>query len=433
MRSLLAASVLLGVVPLLQGCCCIGAVSRFDGEWPLPPTDLDRPHWDEAASGEGAVLLRKRGSATSLVVLTATRRRSIELERPLDLAGAQIEKNFVYRIGPEGVVRAPLFDPAKGETIARIESARSVAVAGDTLLVARPGAVLLVRGASSRAIWQGEALAIAVDLPRKAAWIVAREPLPVVDLVALEDGEVLCRVPLPEGLDGPNVRCTLSGGSAVVWAHDRPLEVALLLAPDVGGAWHLSETWAHPSSDAVASSFARDSTPPLLVPERSGPVAPERSTFGRVAPASGGRFIVASMNGDGGKATIASIGSAAWATSPPSRRTISTPEKWPGVVAGLVWSRDEVVIASDPERLLRVKASLEPALDTPVDVGGGFRHGFNYLFNVPVVATELAASVAGGVTLGCLVAPFAPLVMIVDPKVGILTLLAPVWFPFVKY
>jgi len=430
MRPVVAASLLLGAAPLLQGCC-LGAVSRFDGEGPIKRIEERKP-LDEAVSGEGGALLRERGTR-QFVALTPSGVARVEVGTSLDLAGAQIEKGVLYRLTKEGVVRAPLDDPAGGETIAHVPSARAVGVAGDTLVVACQGGVVLVRGASSRTIWQGEALAVTVDLRRKAAWIVGREPLAVVDVVGLEDDELLLRIPLPDALASPNVRVTLSGSNVAIWAHDRPLEEALLVAPERRAIWGLVEPEAGSSRDALAAATGRfvEGSPPLLVAP-SGPAA-KTPSFGRVAPGKDGRFLVASVSQNHSRGQLAWISAAATNEFKPTRASPAAPEKWTGVIAGVAWSEDEVVVAADAEHNLHVKPDGACELETPFDLGRSVRHGVNDVLNAPVAVVEIGLSLAGGVFFGSLAVPFSPLVFFLEPKAGLLCLVAPVWLPFVRF
>ncbi len=252
----------------------------------------------------------------------------------------------------------------------------------------------------------------------------------MIDLVDLETGALRCRVPLPDELASPGLRIVLSGSSAVIYAHDRPLEDAILVSPELG-AWPLAETW---TPQPPRETRMGDETPRLLVPAPLPRSAggPGSVTFGRVAALSGGRFVVASLNSGRQGVAIGVVGSAVSAETAPPYQTLHVPEGWPGFVSSVTTIGDEVIVAASDEHFLHVKPNREIETEEPLALGKHLRHGVNYVLNVPITACEIAVSFGFGVPAGCLVVPFSPLLFLVDPSAGVLGFLAPFWLPFVR-
>jgi hypothetical protein len=432
--------------------CCVGKVSRWDGNWPIDPAvTRDDVHLAEAGGGADGVICSYRSGGAGATYMLATSDGVRKLTFVGSLEGAVVQGDRVYRIEHGAVVRRAIEDSTLSPptTIFKGPGARALSVlAGakpddETLVVAAEGSVLLVRQGVAREVWQGDALAVALaDAER--VWVAGRS-LAVIDLVRLADGHVLTRVPLPLELETPSLRIVPSGGSAVVYAHDRPLESALLVTPALGIATPLRATWSW--NDKLVPRFEPEADPPLIVP--AGTFVGARlalggdpgHVFGRVAPFPGSRFLVVADSEQARELTIAVIGSTVAPDVSPGRSTILTPEGWDRTVEGVGWDAKGVVLASGNTVLHVPAGGAECRLDDPHSAGDVVRRGTNHFFNAIVATVELGVSIPAGVALGSLVAPFGPPIMFLGPLIGgpqmILVggaaTLAPVWFPFFRF
>ena len=252
----------------------------------------------------------------------------------------------------------------------------------------------------------------------------------MIDCVSLETGRVLFRVPLPIELDSPNLRIVPSGASVVVYAHDRPIESALLVVPSLGRAIPLAAAW---KADDRRGTFEPSCEPPLMAPP--GVAAGARLSlggdpgrrFGRVAPFPGGRFLLVSADSH---VEVAVIGSLVSPDASPGRAPVLTPPDWPRLVQGVAWDETGVTLVARG-RPLRVTP------DGCADSGEGalthVRRGANLAVNGVVATGEVALSLAMGEVRGCLIAPFGALALLFFPgETPFLMTVAPLWSPFVK-
>lgn len=302
-----------GVLLALTGCK-VGTISTFDGDWPLRPLPVVLP--TEHARGPAGDALVRGGSWPldgDAVLLADGEAHSLDR-----LAGAgdpqPLGRTLYSRLGEQIQARRL---PRNGGAVGPPQPVCTVAglrlyrpLPDGRLLAANDAGVLLIEGDRQRSIWRGEAEAVAWDATREAAWIVARAPLATIDCVRVDDGELLLRSPLPVELDSPNVEVLLSGGDAVVYAHDRPLAAGLLISPDalaittLGRALPSAGLGADPwpehggAPPLTRVALAEGEWPPVLTPpgrfdgERLRLFQATGPARGRVAPFPGGRFLV---------------------------------------------------------------------------------------------------------------------------------------------
>lgn len=425
---------LAGLVLVTAGCQA-GSIKALDGEWPIPVVRIAPPPWHPRGGGAGGALVRTGPGEYRLI--TPSGERTLRCQS--DLADVRVAGPWLYRIDRGAVLRHPLDGDldAPGEVLARIEGAREVDVApgagGDALLVVGEGAVYVVdpRGAT-RALWEGDALTVAADPRRAAAWVVGRAPLPVIDLVDLATGEVRLRVPLPLELESPSLSVVVGPRAAVVHAHDRPIASALLVAPDLGLALPL-----RPRADVAAGAFEPGATPPLCTPP--GEVAEDGrlslggdpgDTFGRVAPLPDGSFLLAEASFGGVQLGRLRPPGAADASAL-QLDTWFAPEGWSRRIEALAWSADAVVLASSVDRLRAAAGSANlDCTRRPGTLREGLIRATNYALATGVALVELPTAIAINTLLSVPLVPLGPgMLLLGEPTLALGMTTAPLWLP----
>lgn len=438
-RSTLAAALVAGSCFLSSGCA-LGTVSRFDGEWPIAPAPKDQePQYTDVGSGQGGALLIERGKGARYRIVEPGHEATFESTEPLD--GAVLDGDDLYVAGKTGVEKRRRSGESLGapETVLALEGTRRFAVApleGGKVLAAAAndrGVLLAVPGHEPTLVFEGHALALALDAANGVLWVASDRPLGVIDCVSVESRATLLRTPLPTELATPGLRLVASGESAVAYAVDRPIEQGLLIARAAKEALPLLRIWN--ADEAHRGRTVADSEPPLaLPPGHEGPAGFElagtwqRQGPGRVVAFPGGRFLVADARNP--TASLAVFTPPSSAGSPPSLRTVPIPGAWPGVVQGLGSDAHGAVVTAGQQKLALAPDSLDPTLPGE---SLSARRFFNYAINGVIATGEVAVSIPFGELRGALLCPFGVIGCLLFPgETSFYLATAPFWSPFAQ-
>jgi hypothetical protein len=285
----------------------------------------------------------------------------------------------------------------------------------------------------TRVLWEGDAVAVALDGDQ--AWIAARAPLAVIDRVALASGEVTLRVPLPLELDGPSLQLVVGQPipsprqhAVVAYAHDRPLDAALVIAPAAGVALPL-----HPHAGASPGVADLDATPALLVPPGKTEDGRLRlgddpgATFGRIAACPGGAFLAIERRG--GDLELRRFGAPVTGSREVGFAAVHLPEGWSTAVQAVGWDADGVVLASSRD-VLRLRRGGATELDGGATAGDHLRHGLNYVLAGTTCLVETTTAITINTVLVTPVVPLAPMALALGSPLGCGAMLtAPLWAP----
>lgn len=403
--------------------CQVGSLEALGrGDWPITPRPTNPAPWAERGGGAGGVLVRT-GPGRYRVVTSEGDERLAERG---DLAGAQLSGAWLYRVVGEEVRRERWDD---GE----LEHPRD-----DVLLVSGEGAVYVVtHDAGARAIWTGEALAVALDPARKLAWIAADAPLAVIDAVDLAaTGEVRVRVPLPLELESPSLAFVVGPRGVVAYAHDRPVASALLIMPELGRAEPLRAREGVQPGRADAEALPTLIVPPGVVvdgSERLSLGGDPGDTFGRVALLPDGRFLAVEAGAEGVRLGAIAVPQAA--DAPLQVQALTRPDEWSGRVEAVGWddagafvvsSRDIVRFGREP---LPERVACRPDRRFGAAVGDAIRAGANHLLTAGVFVVEATTALSMNSLAASVAAVLGPIVFFFEPTVGLVMTSAPVWFP----
>lgn len=459
MPSRVAGLALAAASSLLSVGCRVGSLQALDGEWPIGPAAQAAPTpWTECGGGPGRALVRAGHGTYRLITPTDSRR----LRCRANLTDARVVGDVLYRLRGRAVTSQALDDlddAGAARTLTHVEGARDLdatpgadaADPGDDLLVVvGDGAVYsLTPRAAARALWEGDALAVAIDARRRAVWIAARAPLAVIDLVDLASGEVRLRVPLPIELESASLTLVVGPQAVVAYAHDRPISSALLVAPERGLALPLRAR--PPEADAPTGLAAAGEAglparlrPGLHEPEASPPLCSPPgvlvdghrlslggdpgATFGRVAPLPDGRFLVVEVGSDGVR--LASLHVAAGDDRAVLRLDpLTPPGAWSGRVEAAAWDAEGAVLISSQDllRVTRAGLVLEPGRRT---LRGGLRRATNYALASTIALVEATTALTINTLICAPLLPLSPLPLFMgEPAASLFMLSAPLWLP----
>lgn len=441
----LRATLLLSMASLGLTGCQIGSLRALGEDWPIRRIPPSPPApWVERGGGAGGALVRTGGGRYRVVTSEGQER----LRESADLAGAQLSGRFLYRVVGEEV-RRERWDGGELErsvVVARIVGARDVSVDpgrssdyahDDVVLVSGDGAVYVATKTDpARVLWTGDALAVALDPTRKVAWIAGAAPLPVIDAVDLETGEVRVRVPLPLELETPSLQLVVGPRALIAYAHDRPIASALLVVPEAGLALPL-----RPRDGALPGRADTDALPALIVPpgvidgvsERLSFGGDPGDSFGRLALLPDGDFLLVEDGRDGLR--VAKLGVPGAPDAALRQSVVTPPREWSGRVEAVGWDEDGAFVVSSRD-VLRFGRKSEQDLTACRQegsfgrgIGGAVRVGANYVVGGLVFVVEATTAIALNTAISTLAVPLGPIVFFGHPPAGIAMTFAPVWWP----
>lgn len=426
--------------------CQVGSIHALDGEWPIPPGVQVQPAaWTDRGGGTGGALARTGPNTYQLITSKGARK----LKSHADLSGARVVHEALYRVRRDEVVRqdlGDLDDEEAVESLARIEGARDLDVfAGadaedpqdDIAVVSAEGAVYTVGSRGARSLWEGDALAVAADRPRKAVWIAARTPLAVIECVDLETGDVRLRLPLPVELESASLVFVVGPRGVVAYSHDRPISSAVLIDPVLGIALPLGARAQAEVAGLCAASYEPAAWPPLCTPpgvlveggERLALGGDPGKTFGRIAPLPDGTFLIVESSPQG--VTLGRVLPPSAGAQQLTLQTSDPPEEWSGRVDAIGWDGDGAVLASSHDTL-RVAAGYQHEDHRRGGARNVIRRGTNYVLASTIALVESTTAVTFNTIIMAPLVPLSPFALLLgEPEAFAVMVSAPLWLPWV--
>lgn len=422
---------------LLLSGCHIGVVSDYNiNDWPVREFSGSKPKVEQIGGGEHAALIKtKRGVSDITQILSGDQIQDLVSKHSLE--DSLVRPGFLYRRDGSEIWRQALNDQSlgDGQKLASIDELRDFDIHQQRALYSNPYMVFVQRldAAQSleqpRALWFGHSLAIHLDRHRDCVWVASDEPIPVIDCLDRESGEVLLRCPLPLDLESANLKFVQAGPRVAIYAHDRAIESALIIDPDKPSATSMQQVRNPGSRSKTRRQMHTD--PKVVWPhgQQVGErilIQKQSPTRGRLIGRKNGQFVVIDNRATDSGPSLSVV------TVMNTEIPLKSPKHWPRSVHAVAVSDNDVVFLSSNKCMTLRGLRLESA--EPFSVGRVSREGVNVFVYSLLVTGEVAVGVPTNAALGCLLAPIGlGYFCATGHPEGLVGLLMPVTLPFLTF
>ncbi|MDF1667133.1 MAG: hypothetical protein P1V97_35645 [Planctomycetota bacterium] len=394
------ALMLLLLLIFLSTGCQVGDIAKFDGTGPIAVES--RPvGWKAYGGGEHGALVKSSSETDRYAQVSFSKQRNFKFDKPLGGAlstsdglirhdGAAVYHHKINRLGI-----------SEGRLLTKSKNIQEIDYQESTLALRTPKGVFIKKPKGKLDhFYKGPSLALSLDMPRNALWIIKKVPGAVLEYWDLEKRELKLRIPLPAGLKSSRLKIARSKSLIAVYAHDRPLSNALF----INGTKHEVISFSDiTDGKAPTRSITRKDPPFLILNSQKGGKrirSPKKTpSFGRIIGFNSGEFAVLHSRPRQQEFKVTIVDRQFKA------RVQQIPQSWPRHFDAIAWDDNGIVFIDNQTRYY-IPATGKPYSKEIKASGEEAKRNTNRLFNVAIASAEAALYLPGNLAIGGYVTAF---------------------------